>query len=65
MAPNFVLRYLIIHEFVHLEVLGHSKQFWLIVQSLCPEMSRAKQWLRANGHILMTDLRQICEISGT
>jgi predicted metal-dependent hydrolase len=61
MAPDFVFRYLIIHEFVHLEVLGHSKQFWLIVQSLCPEMSRSKQWLRTNGHILMMDLIQICE----
>jgi len=60
MAPDFVIRYLIIHEFIHLEVLGHSQQFWLIVQSLCPEMSKAKQWLRTNGHILMMYLREAC-----
>jgi predicted metal-dependent hydrolase len=60
MAPDFVMRYLIIHEFIHLEVLGHSRQFWLIVQSLCPEMNKATQWLRVNEHILMTDLREAC-----
>lgn len=60
MAPDFVMRYLITHELVHLEVMGHSQQFWLIVQSFCPGMSRAKQWLRTNEHILMKDLRQTC-----
>lgn len=49
LAPPFVLRYLVTHEAVHLAVPDHSKRFWLTVQSLCPEMERAKQWLCANG----------------
>lgn len=56
MAPDPVMRYLITHETVHLEVPDHSKRFWLTVQSLCPETERARQWLSANSYRLMTDL---------
>lgn len=59
MAPDFVIRYLVTHEAVHLKVLDHSKRFWLTVQSHCPEMERAKQWLRANGEEMMVDLNQL------
>jgi len=45
LAPDFVLRYLVTHEAVHLAVPDHSKKFWLTVQSICPETERAKQWL--------------------
>jgi predicted metal-dependent hydrolase len=56
MAPDFVLRYLVTHEVVHLEVPDHSKRFWLTVQSLCPEMDRARQWLVANSDRMMKDI---------
>ncbi len=56
MAPDFVLRYLVTHEAVHLAVPDHSKRFWLTVQSLCPEMERAKQWLCANSPKLLMEL---------
>ncbi len=49
MAPDFVLRYIVTHEMVHLAVPNHSRRFWLTVQSLCPETERARQWLVANG----------------
>jgi predicted metal-dependent hydrolase len=49
LAPEHVLRYLVVHEAVHLAVPDHSAKFWLTVQSLCPETERAKQWLSANG----------------
>ena len=45
LAPDFVLRYLVAHEVVHLAVPDHSANFWLTVQSICPDMERAKQWL--------------------
>lgn len=48
MAPDFVLRYIVTHEMVHLAVPDHSRKFWLTVQSLCPETERARQWLVAN-----------------
>jgi predicted metal-dependent hydrolase len=60
LAPPFVLRYLVTHEAVHLAVPDHSSRFWLTVQSLCPEMDRAKQWLSACGHRLRVDLAQAC-----
>ena len=60
MAPEFVLRYLVTHEAVHLAVPDHSHRFWLTVQSLCPEMQQAKQWLCANSHMLTIDLREVC-----
>jgi predicted metal-dependent hydrolase len=52
MAPDFVLRYIVTHEMVHLAVPDHSRKFWLTVQSLCPETERARQWLVANGQWL-------------
>lgn len=52
LAPEHVLRYLVVHEAVHLAVPDHSAKFWLTVQSLCPETERAKQWLSANGRRL-------------
>lgn len=61
MAPEFVLRYLVTHESVHLAVPDHSQKFWLTVQSLCPETERAKQWLSANSHTLAIDLRELCQ----
>jgi predicted metal-dependent hydrolase len=52
LAPDFVLRYLVTHEAVHLAVPDHSAKFWLTVQSFCPETEKAKQWLCANGYKL-------------
>ena len=34
LAPDYVLRYLVTHETVHLAVPDHSAKFWLTVQSL-------------------------------
>jgi hypothetical protein len=56
LAPDFVLRYLITHETVHLAIPDHSVKFWLAVQSLCPETERAKHWLRGHQAQLTADL---------
>ena len=61
LAPDFVLRYLVTHEAVHLAVPDHSAKFWLTVQSICPETARAKQWLSANGRKLAIELDSVCE----
>ena len=52
MAPDYVLRYLVTHEAVHLAVPDHTQRFWLTVRSLCPETERARQWLCKCGHDL-------------
>ena len=54
MAPDFVLRYIVTHEMVHLAVPDHSQKFWLTVQSLCSDSERARQWLVANGGRLLS-----------
>jgi len=56
LAPEFVLRYLVTHEAVHLAVPDHSAKFWLTVQSLCRETERARQWLAVNGRRLHAPL---------
>lgn len=58
LAPDFVLRYLVTHEAVHLAIPDHSAKFWLAVQSVCRETEKAKQWLCANGHRLAVDFDQ-------
>jgi len=59
LAPDFVLRYLVTHEAVHLAVSDHSAKFWLTVQSMCPETERAKQWLTLNDRELHVDLGKV------
>lgn len=60
LAPDFVLRYLVTHEMVHLAVPEHSARFWLTVQGLCPDMQKSKRWLSANSDRLFLDLQEIC-----
>lgn len=59
LAPAVVLRYLVTHEAVHLAIPDHSAKFWLTVQSLCPEMERAKQWLSRHHMQLTVDLANV------
>lgn len=56
MAPDYVLRYIVTHEMVHLAIPDHSKRFWLTVQSLCQNSDRARQWLVANADQLTATL---------
>ena len=59
LAPDFVFRYLVAHEVVHLAVPDHSAKFWLTVQSLCPDMERAKQWLSRHHAELTVNLGSV------
>jgi hypothetical protein len=61
MQGDFVLRYLVTHEAVHLAIPDHSAKFWLTVQSLCHETERAKQWLCRHQAQLQVDLASVLE----
>ena len=61
LAPDFVLRYIVTHEAVHLAVPDHSAKFWLTVESLCPQVERAKQWLSRHHAQLTVDLANVVE----
>ncbi len=48
-APPEVINYVIAHEVSHLIEMNHSKNFWNIVEKVCPNYKKAKFWLRMNG----------------
>ena len=52
MAPPFVLDYLAAHEVAHLREMNHSRRFWRLCESLCPETAAARRWLSHNGPAL-------------
>jgi predicted metal-dependent hydrolase len=49
MAPPFVLDYLAAHEVAHLIEMNHSRRFWRVVASICPQLQKSKIWLDING----------------
>ena len=59
MAPEQVLRYLVVHEAAHLLHPNHSARYWAVVRRLHPDVEGAKHWLAANGHHLMIDLEEV------
>ncbi|HLM09249.1 MAG TPA: SprT family zinc-dependent metalloprotease [Thermoleophilaceae bacterium] len=52
LAPPEILEYVIDHEVAHLEVLDHSRRFWALLGSRCPDWRRHEEWLRRHGHSL-------------
>lgn len=52
-APEPVVDYLVAHEVSHLRHHNHSRAFWQLVESVCPEYRILRRWLRDNGHRLV------------
>ena len=52
LAPEAVARYVVAHEVAHLKHMNHSPSFWRTVESIMPEMKKARAWLRQNGATL-------------
>jgi predicted metal-dependent hydrolase len=52
LAPNSVIDYMISHEVCHLKHMDHSKRFWSLVDSVCPNSDRFIDWLREHEHRL-------------
>jgi hypothetical protein len=52
LAPAEILDYVVEHEVAHLEVLGHSRRFWALVERRCPDYRRHERWLRRYGSTL-------------
>ena len=44
--PQFVMDYIIIHELCHIKQMNHSKEFWKLVESHCPNYKESKYWLK-------------------
>lgn len=54
LAPEPVLAYVVEHEVAHLDVMDHSKRFWRLVESRCPDYREHERWLRSYGPGLRT-----------
>lgn len=52
MAPEHILAYLCAHEVAHLKEMNHSKNFWKLVENLCPDYKISRKWLKQHGHKL-------------
>lgn len=52
MAPQEMSDYIIVHELCHTRYLNHSKPYWRLVESLCPDYEEAEKWFREYGFLL-------------
>lgn len=53
LAPEPIVDYLVAHEVSHLRHHNHSRAFWTLVESVCPNYARCRAWLKTNGQQLM------------
>lgn len=53
LAPEPIVDYLVAHEVSHLRHHNHSRAFWQLVESVCPDYVRCRAWLKANGQQLV------------
>ncbi len=52
MAPDEVIEYVFIHEFVHVNHMNHSKKFWQEVARFDPDYKKHRKWLNHNRDML-------------
>lgn len=48
-APEWVVRNVVIHELCHLQEFNHSRAFWQLVAKHSPDFEDAERWLRKHG----------------
>jgi predicted metal-dependent hydrolase len=48
-APAGVLDYVVVHELAHLVEFNHSKRFWALVETHCPDYRTHAAWLKRDG----------------
>jgi predicted metal-dependent hydrolase len=49
LMPAAVRDYVMIHELMHLRRMDHSRQYWELVATACPDYQAARTWLRERG----------------
>lgn len=52
LAPYSIIDYMITHEVCHLLHMDHSRRFWNLVDSLCPDSEHFVGWLKNHEHRL-------------
>ncbi len=51
-GPGDALRYVVIHELIHIRHHNHSRVFWAALAEAMPDWKRSATWLRANERLL-------------
>lgn len=51
-APIDVIRYVVLHEVVHLIYFNHGKQFWHTIEEVMPDYKLRKNYLKEHANIL-------------
>jgi predicted metal-dependent hydrolase len=49
-APHSIVDYVVVHELCHIVHQNHSKKFWKLLESVIPDYSERKHWLKVNGN---------------
>ena len=50
LAPHSIIDYIITHEVCHLVHMDHSRNFWDLVESICPDYEKYATWLKNHEH---------------
>jgi predicted metal-dependent hydrolase len=50
--PPAICDYVLLHELMHLRQQNHSRRYWRLVETVCPEYREAERWLRVEGKAL-------------
>ncbi len=51
-GPGHALRYVVIHELIHIQHHNHSRAFWSALTEALPDWKRSASWLRSNERLL-------------
>ena len=55
LAPYSIIDYMITHEVCHLLHMDHSRRYWDLVESICPQYLQYIEWLKKHEHRLWFD----------
>ena len=55
LAPYSIIDYMITHEVCHLLHMDHSRRYWDLVESICPQYLQYVEWLKKHEHRLWFD----------
>lgn len=49
LMPEPILNYVVAHEVAHLTHMNHSRDFWALVEKICPDMKSSRRWMKKNA----------------